>query len=185
MHQSSRAIDYQELNGRLGVSELSPSAAEAHGILCAMMCAGGPEAEELWIAELLAGADDADLLTRECRRSLQDLAERTRGEIASTQIGFTPLLPDESAPLVERAVGLYDWSRGFLYGLGLSGMDASRLSEETREAFDDLASLTRLELGDLEDSEDNERALMELAEFVRVAAALVYEEQETPQEQRG
>jgi yecA family protein len=185
MHQSSRAIDYQDLNGRLGVSELSPSAAEAHGILCAMMCSGDPEAEELWIAELLAGADDADLLTQECRRSLQDLAERTREEIASTQIGFTPLLPDESAPLADRAVGLYDWSRGFLYGLGLARVDASRLSEVAREAFGDFAAITRLDLDDLEDTEDNERALTELTELVRVAAALVYEEQEPPQGPRG
>ena len=176
MQQSTLAIDYRELDGRLAVSELNPSAAEAHGILCAMLCGGEARAEESWIADLLAGADDADLSTRECRHSLQDLAAHTRGEMASLEVGFMPLLPDDSASLAERAVGLYDWSRGFLYGFGLAGVDAGRLSEQAREAFDDFAAITRLDLDDLDDSEDNEQALMELTEFVRVAAMLLFEE---------
>jgi len=177
MHQTSFTIDYQELNGRLCVSELSPSAAEAHGILCALMCAGAPKAEESWIADLLAGANDSDIQTRECRHSLQELAAHTREEILGSGCGVTPLLPGDSVSLAERAEGLYDWSRGFLYGLGLSGVDRARLSEQGREVFDDFAAITHLDLDDLGDSEDNEQALMELTEFVRVAAMLVYEEQ--------
>jgi uncharacterized protein YgfB (UPF0149 family) len=177
MQRSSLSIDYQEIDGRLGVSQLHPSAAEAHGILCAMLCAGAQKAEESWIAELLAGADETDLSTRECRRALRDLAARTCEEIAAPQMDFTPLLPDDSRPLAERALGLYDWSRGFLYGLGISGVGASRLSDQTKEALDSFASITHLDLEDLNDSEDNEQALMELTEFVRVAAMLVYEEQ--------
>jgi yecA family protein len=176
MQLSSPVVDYRVLDGRLAVSVLGPSAAEAHGILCAMLCAGGSGAEESWIAELLAGADETDLLAQECRLSLQELAKRTREELTGSQIGFTPMLPDDSAPLAERASGLYDWSRGFLYGLGLSGMDASRLSDPVREAFGDFVSITRLDLDELEDSEENERALMELVEFVRVAVLLIYEE---------
>jgi uncharacterized protein YgfB (UPF0149 family) len=185
MQRSALAVDYQELDVRLTVSALSPSAAEAHGMLCAMLCSGAPDAEESWIAELLAGADDADLATRECRHSLRDLATHTCEEIAGVPMCFTPLLPDETRPLAERAVGLYDWSRGFLYGLGLSGVDRVRLSEEGREAFDGVASVTHLDLDGLDDSEDNEQALMELTEAVRVAAMLVYEEQARPQGPRG
>jgi yecA family protein len=176
MQRSSHTIDYQGLEAELTVSALGPSSAEAHGILCALLCAGEPGAEELWIAELLADMDDIDLPTQECLRSLRDLAARTCEEIADTQVGFTPLLPDDSRPLAERAWGLYDWIRGFLYGLGLSGMDVGQLSEQAREAFDSLTDITRLDLDDLEDSEDNERALMELTELVRIAAVLVYEE---------
>lgn len=176
MQQSSVTIDYRELDGHLAVSELNPSAAEAHGVLCAMLCAGDVRAEESWIADLLVGADDAELATRECRRTLEDLAAFTREEFADLQRGFTPLLPDDSATLAERALGLYDWSRGFLYGLGLAGVDAGRLSAQAQEAFADFTAITHLDLDDLNDSEENEQALMELTEFVRVAAMLVYEE---------
>jgi hypothetical protein len=100
-------------------------------------------------------------------------------------MGFSPLLPNDAVSLAERALGLYDWSRGFMYGLGLSGVDTGGLSEEAREAFDDLAAITHLDLDDLEDSEDNEQALMELTEFVRVAAMLVYEEKAGPKEPSG
>ena len=177
MQQPATAIDYEDLTRRLAVSELNPSAAEAHGILCAMICAGQPQAEESWIGELLEGADDGDLLTQECRQFLRGLATRTREEIGGAGFGFTPLLPDESSSLAERALGLYDWSRGFLYGLGLSGVDASGLSEQGREVLADFASITRLDLDDLEDSEANEEALTELTEFVRVAASFLYDEQ--------
>jgi len=175
-------MHYQELNEQLAVSELGPSAAEAHGILCAMLGTGEPRAAESWIAELLAGADGADRSTADpstkaCRRSLQDLAARTRTEIADPHLGFTPLLPEDSAPLAERAVGLYDWSCGFLYGLGLAGVDVSRCPGPLREVCDDFAAITHLDLKDLDDSEENEQALTELTEFVRVAAMLVYEEQ--------
>lgn len=172
-----QAIDYQDLTRRLAVSELNPSAAEAHGILCAMICAGQPRAEESWIGELLEGTDDRDLLTQECRQSLQDLAERTRAEMGGAELEFSPLLPDESTSLAERALGLYDWSRGFLYGLGLCGVDASGLSEQGREVLGDFISITRLDLDELDGSEANEDALTELTEFVRVAAMVLYDEQ--------
>jgi len=170
-------VYYQGLIENLAISELDPSAAEAHGILCAMLCTGEPRAAESWITELLAGTDEADRSTGAYRRSLQDLAARTRTEIADPHLGFTPLLPEDSAPLAERALGLYDWSRGFLYGLGLTGVDVSRCSGSVREVCDDFSAITRLDLKDLDASEENEQALTELTEFVRVATMLVYEEQ--------
>ena len=87
-----------------------------------------------------------------------------------------PFSPDD-ASLAERAIGLYDWTRGFLYGLGVAGVDEKDLSEQTREIFRDFAAITHLDLEGLgEDTEEGEEALVELQEFVWVAAMLVYEE---------
>lgn len=185
MQQSATDIDYTELTRRLAVSELSPSAGEAHGMLCAMICAGQPRAEESWIGELLDGTDEADLLTQECRQTLLALAARTREGLAGPGFDLAPLLPDDSTALAERALGLYDWSRGFLFGLALAGVDPAELSEQGSEALRDFANITHLDLDDLEDSENNEAALSELVEFVRVAAMLVYEEQGRPGEPGG
>jgi len=49
----------------------------------------------------------------------------------------------------------------------------------------DFASITRLDLDDLEDSETNEEALAELTEFLRVAVMLLYEEQGRSREATG
>lgn len=174
--QPATETDYGQLSQRLAVCDLTPSAAEAHGILCGLICAGEPRPEERWLAELLAGADAEDLLARELRTSLAHLAARTREEIDGPGLGFAPLLPDESRSLGERATGLYDWSRGFLFGLGLAGVDADALSAQAREALDDFAAITRMDLAALDEDEDNEEALMELQEFIWVAAMLIHEE---------
>jgi uncharacterized protein YgfB (UPF0149 family) len=171
------APDYRQLTECLGVSELTPSASEAHGFLCGLICAGHPKAQDTWTEELLRGTDRGDLLAQECRQSLQALAETTREEIEGPGLGFAPLVPAEQAPLVKRATGLYDWTRGFLYGLGIAGVDEKDLSEQTREIFGDFAAITHLDLEGLgEETEESEEALMELQEFVWVAAMLVYEE---------
>lgn len=171
---------YQPLAQCLAASALSPSPAEVHGILCGLICAGHPQAEATWLAEVGPEAPGADLpaqdLPRECRGQLDALAARTRADIEGPGLGFSPLLPPEEAALHERAVAVYDWCRGFLYALGLTGIGERDLSEQTREVFRDFIEITRLDLEDLGEGEDNEDALTEIVEFLWVAAMLVYEE---------
>lgn len=171
------AADSAALGARLeAVSELAASVAEAHGVLCGLICAGVPEPERVWIDELLAGADRCDLSVRDCQTSLRALGADTRERIEGGATGLRPLLPGEGAPLAERALALYDWTRGLLYGLGLGRVAVASLSEPAREAIDDLGEITRLDLDALDEGEDNEEALAELEEFAWVAAMLVHEE---------
>jgi uncharacterized protein YgfB (UPF0149 family) len=168
--------DYSRISDYLAHSELQPTPAEAHGMLCGLICGGAPEPGATWIGELLGPAESADLSAQEARGDLRALAERTREEIDGPGLGFTPLLPAEDLPLPERALGLYDWTRGFLYGLAVAGVREADLSEQTREVFADFTGITRMDLDELSEGEDNEEALTELTEFVWVAAMLVYEE---------
>jgi uncharacterized protein len=171
---------YQRLAQGLSDSPLSPSPGEVHGILCGLICAGHPQAEKTWLAEVEPRPPQGDLLVEgaagECRADLDALAKQTRADIEGPGLGFAPLLPPEDAPLRERAVAVYDWCRGFLYALGLAGVGERDLTDQTREVFRDFADITRLDLDDLEEGEDNEDALTEVVEFVWVAAMLVYEE---------
>jgi len=79
-------------------------------------------------------------------------------------------------PLAERATAVCDWSRGFLFGLALAGLQEADLSEDARGVFGDFAALTQMDLDNLDDSEDNEQSLIEVVEFIRVAAMLIYAE---------
>ncbi len=171
-------IDYEGVRSLLEASDLSPSPGEAHGILCGLICAGDPHPADTWLDQLLpaAHAEAADLLAAEARAGLAALAERTLAEIQGPGLGFTLLLPDESGPLVERATAVYDWVRGFLFALGVLGVGERELSEQSWEVFRDFSELTRLDLGALDEGEDNEAALTELSEFVWVAAMLLYHE---------
>lgn len=94
-------------------------------------------------------------------------------QLADRQFGFELLLADDDASLAERSGSLFDWCRGFLGGFGLAAGKEPPLSEESREALDDLAKFaaaTAQEDGD----QDDEDALVEIEEFVRVSALLLY-----------
>jgi uncharacterized protein len=171
-------IDYQGVRRLLDASALSPSPGEAHGILCGLVCGGDPQAARTWLDQLLpeADAESGDVLAAEARSGLTRLARRTLEEFHGPGLGFTLLMPDESEPLAERATALYDWVRGFLFGLGVLGIGEAELSEQAREIFHDFSELTRLDLGALGEGEANEEALTEIAEFVWVAAMLIYHE---------
>ena len=171
---------YQRLAQGLSGSPLAPSPGEAHGILCGLICAGHPQAEATWLADVAPQVPVGDLLAeaavRQCRTELDDLAKRTRSDIEGPGLGFSPLLPPDEAPLRERATAVYDWCRGFLYALGVAGVGERDLSDQTCEVFRDFAELTRMDLQALDEGEDNEDALTEIVEFLWVAAMLVYEE---------
>lgn len=169
-------IDYQRVTDSLTTSELSPSAAEVQGIFCGLLCAGDPEPEETWLSELLSRPPQEDLLAQEARRPLLTLAACTREQLESEAPGLSLLMPSDELPLAERATAVYDWSRGFLFGLALAGLKESDLSKDARDVFGDFAALTQMDLDNLDDSEDNEQSLIEVMEFMRVAAMLIYEE---------
>lgn len=171
--------DYDELERLLAPCELSCSAAEAHGIYCGLLAAGADAPQERWLAELLPQADatDADAAARS--GALHALALATDAALDSGEQAFHPLLPADDRPLRERATAVHAWTRGLLYGLGIANLDQARLTPESREVFDDLMEVTRMDLDDLDESADNETALTEVLEFLRVAALLI-REHDTP-----
>jgi hypothetical protein len=175
--------DYDRIADLLAATELSASPAEAHGILCGLICGGDPNPKETWLAQLFAdtstGAQSVDLIATESRRDLEEVAERAIEEIEGPGLGLSMLLPPDEHPLAERATGVYDWVRGFLFALGLQGIAESDLSDHTREIFSDFTDLTRMDLNDMEDDEENADALTEISEYIWVAAMLVYEERVT------
>jgi hypothetical protein len=88
-------------------------------------------------------------------------------------------LPDDDEPLEERTIALGQWCMGFLAGLA-SGGQFNALSEEASEAIEDLQQIARAELtaaeGGAEDNEDDEQALAEIIEYVRVVALMMRED---------
>lgn len=114
------------------------------------------------------GADDELLL--------KQLASQAEHELSDSDLGFEPLLPVDDRPLAERADALVDWCRGFLGGFGLGGASAhAQLSEEAQEVLRDLATIAASAL-DFGDEGEDEDALIEVQEFVRVGAMLLFAE---------
>lgn len=169
-------IDDDRLTGYLAASAICPSPSEAHGILCGLICGGAADPEATWISQLNPESQAGALMIDDGREALSDLARQTFDELRSSEFGLTLLMPDDARPLVERATALYDWVRGFLYAWGTLDRTDSEPSAEIREILSDFTDVTRMDLDQLGDDEQNEEALTEVSEFIRMAAMLIYQE---------
>lgn len=148
---------------------LSTSVAELHGGLSGWL-AGGGASDRRWLANVLA---DPALPEVEADGALDQLRLATASQLVDRGFAFELLLPDAEAPLDERSGALFDWCRGFLGGFGLAAGANPPLSEDSREALADLAKLAAAQPQPDGDEEDEE-ALAEIEEFVRVAALLLH-----------
>ena len=154
---------------------LSTEASELHGSLCGYLAGGGalPEGKVLAALQLdgdvaAPSAEDLALLDR--------LAGQSKSELVDAELGFEPLLPADDRPLAERAQAMVDWCRGFLGGFGLAGASAhAHLSDEAQEILHDLGAVAASSFDLGEESED-EDALIDVHEFVRMAAMLLFAE---------
>ncbi len=148
---------------------LGLDAAELHGALCGWLAGGGVQATG-WLANVLADDAAPDVATDSV---LDRLRQVSAAQLDDRSFGFELLLPTADAPLSERSGAVFDWCRGFLGGFGLAAGHAPPLSEEGSEALADLAKLAAAIPQD-DGDEDDEDALIEIEEFVRVAALLLH-----------
>lgn len=156
-----------EVAAQVSSLDLGVDASELHGLLCGHISGGGASSRGDWLGGLLLeGLVDPGT-------PLDRLHQATAAQLADPDFGFELLLPVEAAPLEARVDALLAWCRGFLGGFGLAAGSSPPLSEESREALDDLGKIAASRLSH-DDSEADEEALAEVAEFVRVAALLLH-----------
>lgn len=144
-------------------------APEVHGALCGWIAGGGGAVPD-WPARVLA---DDTLSAPEPGDALDRLRLSSQAQLEDRSFDFSLLLPEGDAPLVERSGALFDWCRGLLGGFGLAAGTNPPLSEEATEALGDLAKLAQAQAQEEGDEED-EQALVEIEEFVRVATLLLH-----------
>lgn len=167
--------DYDQVQRSLDALRLPLSAAELHGALCGSLCAGAELTPRGWLAFVLSdgdldgAADDGSALASLYQAASAQLA----GDVMD--FDFDLLLPDDGKPVSERGPAMVDWCQGFLGGFGLVPAPGQALSEEADEALQDLAKIAASDLN-YDDTEADEDALIEVCEYIRVAAVLLYNE---------
>lgn len=169
------ALGHDDIDALVMRLRLGTQASELHGSLCGFLAGGGALAKGTVLASLqLDGevsspsAEDVAVLDR--------LARQSESELIDSELGFELLLPADDRPLTERAEAMVDWCRGFLGGFGLAGTAAhARLSDEAQEILRDLGAVAASSFDFGEESED-EDALIDVHEFVRMAAMLLFAE---------
>jgi uncharacterized protein YgfB (UPF0149 family) len=150
---------------------LGVTAPELHGALCGWLAGGGGGGDgPRWLGSLLV--DDALPAVVE-GSALDRMAKASAAQLEDRSFGFALLLPDDGVGLAERSGALFEWCRGFLGAFGLAAGSDPPLSDEGREALADIARLAAASPQEEGDEED-EAALAEIEEFVRVATLLLH-----------
>lgn len=171
------SLNYERVERQLASADIEIGGAEVHGVLCGLLCAGAVDAKASWFTELFSVETAGDLLVQECHDTLSIMFQETQEAINDPGLGFSPFLPDDEQLLKLRAEAVSEWCQGFLYGTGLANLSPQlQLSTETQEALQSLSEITRLDLDTLEGDESDDEALIEITEFIWVAAMLVHSE---------
>lgn len=161
--------DYADLADSLHGAGITTSAAEAHGIITAALCAPRPPE---WQRLLLGG--DPSAVSPSLRSQLGSLYEQTAQQLLGIEFDFVPMLP--VATLAEQVEALADWCRGFVLAMEAAGIDAAKLPGEAGEFMRDAHEIAEAEIDDDEAEDAQEREYADIVEYLRVGVQLVYEE---------
>ncbi|TNF36468.1 MAG: hypothetical protein EP312_01115 [Gammaproteobacteria bacterium] len=170
---------YESLAVALANAGSVSSPAELHGYVAGSCCAADAP-EPVTLCQQLAGHLD---ISPEQLASAVDLGEwisHIEAGLASPELGFYPLLPDDEESLEQRVVALGQWCEGFLAGYALRvGSSGQTPNAETQEILADLVAISRIGVPD--DGDDEETDFMEVVEYLRMAAmSLFIEAREAP-----
>jgi uncharacterized protein YgfB (UPF0149 family) len=170
---SDSVLTHAQLGEMLSRLRLGVGASDLHGSLTGYVCGGGNAGARGWL--------DALELKPEAHANLPDAAltrlyEDCVAWFEDPELRFEPLLPETDTTLDARADALVEWCRGFLGGLGLAGVSArAGLSPDASEILHDLGTIAGSRF-EYDDAEEDENALAEVIEFIRVGVLLLHAE---------
>jgi uncharacterized protein YgfB (UPF0149 family) len=163
-----RLPDFDGFTSNIEVLALDVSPSQLHGLICGYLCAGADDQGEAYIRTLLHNKKDAE--SREAILAIFTLYSISQQQIAQYDFSFQLLLPKDSESLIDRAKAFSEWCLGFTEGLSFSGIDHDQLyDEEAQEALQHIIEFSELDYESLEVDEEDERALVEVEEFTRMA----------------
>lgn len=174
-HWNDGLPGYATLERALGRAETAVSAAEIHGVCCAMLVVDQATAPEVWLGHVLQG-DTPTVYLQETRNLLHQLFAATREQMNDSGMGFELFLPQDD-DLAAQFEATQEWCQGFGYGLAAAGIrDMKKLPADSREWAEDVVRIGASGEFDLDNAEESENALTEILEYLRVGVLMMNEE---------
>ena len=170
--------NYKTIETALVQIDAEFNAGTAHGVLCGLYCAENTSDADYCCTRLFPKLNINDLLQKSAKQLLMNLFADMVRQLNDPDCEFELLLPDDDITVEARVMALGDWCQGFLLGLSMGGVkDLDSLPENSAEITADLVQIARAGSSYyLENSEEDETALQDLIEYVRVGVLLVHEE---------
>jgi hypothetical protein len=173
----SERPDFDLLQQALQKTDAEMLAAESHGSLCGIYCAGGKADLQKWLEQVFDAFDLQNMLIKEASQLLAGLFNNTQQQLNDSAADFQLLLPDDNASLADRTEALAQWCHGFSYGLASGGLkQETKLPQDTAELIRDLVEIARAGHDVEAESETDEESYMHLYEYVRMGVLLINEE---------
>lgn len=175
---------YQTFSDSISVLDLPISSSELHGMMCGYLCAGASSEGETYLRALTPNKRDES--TRAAALAIFEIYSVSQHQLANYNFEFQLLLPDEHEPLISRARAFSEWCEGFTQGMAIAGIGYEQLhEEESQEALRHLLEFAQLEYESLQIDEEDERALMEVSEYTRMAVIRLYGDLISDEEEHG
>lgn len=179
-----RLPKYDDFVEALAGLSLPITASELHGIMCGYLCANADSQGEAYLHALLNNKKDE--ATRTAAAALFAVYSVSQQQIANFDFEFQMLLPDDDEPLVERAQAFSEWCEGFTHALTTAGVAGDQLyDEEAQEALEHLTEFADLDCENLDVDEEDEKALMEVSEYTRLAVLRLHGDLVANENERG
>lgn len=162
---------YAELDEELQKTQSTFQAAQVHGLVCGLL-AGDPGTEPAW-EQLVLGPKKSKTI----HALLTTLYNYSKKELHEFSFDFKLFLPDDEENISKRAEALGLWCQGFLSGLKLANVPLQdRPAGEVTEAINDIVEIAQINYENAESDEENEAAYLELSEYVRLAAIMIFQD---------
>ncbi|MFT5720444.1 MAG: hypothetical protein ACI9W6_000739 [Motiliproteus sp.] len=175
-HKTPDQVGFDQLADLFVQQSALHSPSELHGYLCGQLATGVRLAPESWFQAAQQQIGIEDQPDAALQASLALLYRVTLAQLEQAGFDLQPLLPDEDHALAQRAEALGLWCHGFLCGYALArGTPAEKLSEDARDGLHDLSQIAQIAVNE-SDGEESEANFMEIYEYVRMVALLVFSE---------
>lgn len=165
--------DYHDFSLDISALSLPISAGLLHGMMCGYLCAQKPLQAENYIRALANNKKDER--SKHAVLTMFQIFFISQQQLQHFDFDFQLLIPDDDETLMHRAEAFSDWCEGFTQALGLSGVTIRQLvDEESQDALHHLNEFAQMDHSKLDVDEEDERALMEVIEYSRMAVLRLY-----------
>ena len=175
---STPLLSYDEWTNKLDQAYVMASAAEVHGLIAGLLSAGVPAETEQMLPVLHDFLNDGQALPASVKSEVAVLIRDTAVDLAQQDFSFTMLLPGDDDSLPERLEAMVEWTQAFLVGFAVQQTDLSLVSEDVREALNQLTEVTKIDIHTTDDgsSEENDEAYFLVLEHIRIMVLACYTE---------